>query len=141
MVDLEDVVIHDPFDEIEDPPAGENPTEERSPIVTDVVTSDGVPEHEKPGNDEQPRRAVEETIGERIRLETLDCGSGMVTRAGQQVMPLEDLMKNDTVDETTEPCSQYDPRRRQATSSIPSSFYVCCSHIPDVPIASSLRSS
>jgi len=52
---------------------------------------------------------VEDAIPEGIHLEVLDT-VGRVARAGQHVVPLQDLMQHDAVEEPAEAKAEQDPR-------------------------------
>jgi hypothetical protein len=45
---------------------------------------------------------VEEPVGERVGLQAGDGRHRMLARAGQHVVPLQDLMEHDAVDEAAE---------------------------------------
>ena len=49
---------------------------------------------------------MEETVPQRVGLQPGHRGGGVVARAGEQVVPLEDLVENDAVDEAPEADSQ-----------------------------------
>ena len=53
---------------------------------------------------------MKEPVGQRVRLETRDGGRGIAAFAGEQVVPLKDLMEDDAVREAAEPESEQETR-------------------------------
>jgi hypothetical protein len=53
---------------------------------------------------------VEEPVGERVRLEAGDGRLRVAALAGQHVVPLQDLVEDDAVDEAAEPDAEQDAR-------------------------------
>ena len=91
------------FDQVEGAPAGEQHPEVRpprrgepalpsTPSVVSVI-ADG---------DEDPRGEVEEAVHECVLLQSGDGVGRVLARAGEHVVPLEDLVKHDAVDEPAE---------------------------------------
>ena len=64
-----------------------------------------------PDGDRDPGGEMEQPIPERVRLQPGDRRRGVAALAGEHVMPLQDLVEHDPVDEPTEAEAEQDPRR------------------------------
>src|SRR5829696_2184743 len=111
VVDPEDMMVDDAFDEVEHAPADEHPAEERAPVDGPPPLAGAVPEDVETRRHRHPRRGVEEAVRERVRLEAGDGRRGILALAREHVMPLEDLVENDPVNEPAKPDSEQNPGR------------------------------
>lgn len=101
MVDPQQLVIYETFDEVEDAPASEERSEVRAPSGH-VVTAPVSNQERYPHHNDEPCSEVEEPVGESVRLEPRERCIRVACGRGQHVMPLQDLVKDDAVDETSE---------------------------------------
>ena len=112
MVDLEEMVIHHPFDEVEDAPPREDPAKEVTTVAAYVVPTDDPPQKGQPESRERPGTRVEDTVGHRVPFQSLKGRDRMTVRVAQKVMPLQQLVEHDAVEEAAETKSQKDARSR-----------------------------
>jgi hypothetical protein len=103
VVHRQDVVVDDAFDQVEDAPADEHQSDVREPRRREIATLPGA--HGQGDTDERhdPRREVEHAVRQRVVLEAGDAGGWMITGRREHVMPLEDLVEQDPVDESSQP--------------------------------------
>ena len=80
VVNLEDVVVDDSFEQIEQSPADQAPSEETAPRPYEPAFAGARPDHEQADNDEHVGRRVEDAIPEGIDLEATNGRRWMVTR-------------------------------------------------------------
>ena len=114
-MDAEELVVDQTLDEIEGAPARQQHPDMNAPRRRQLPSLPGPYRQQHATDDEEPCRQVEEPVGEGVRLETGDCTARMVPRVREQVMPLQDLVENDAVDEPTKAQPQ-DERRRSGRS-------------------------
>ena len=107
VVKAEEVMVNDAFDEVEDAPAREHPAEERASRV-DGPVSQRVPEHPQADDGEKPGGGVEEAVRAHVGFHAFQSGCGPAVRAGEHVVPLNDLVENDAVHESSEADSEQD---------------------------------
>ena len=108
MVDAEDVVIDDPFDEVEEAPADEHPADERAPADRPAPVRGAPPENPDAYSDSNPGGSVKEAVKECVGLEPCDGGGRVVALVGEHVVPLKDLVKDDAVHESAQADAQKD---------------------------------
>jgi hypothetical protein len=112
MVDPEQLVVDGALHEVEDPPAGEEEADVQAPWRRQLAAVPGADQQNAGHDDQDPGGKVEEAVDEGVRLES---GDGVhrlaAVLAREHVMPLEDLMKRDPVDEATKPETQSEGRR------------------------------
>ena len=106
----EQVVVDDALDEVERSPAGEQQPEQRG-------RASGAPSLPRRHSSPTPARrdpgaSVEEAVGERVGLQPGDGRRRGGRRCRQQVVPLQDLVQHDAVDEAAEPDAEQKPPRR-----------------------------
>jgi hypothetical protein len=109
VVDPQDVVVDDALDEVENPPTGEDPSQQVLAARAEHVGT-APPERHEPDDQEPIRHGVEQAISERVHLKAADISRGEIPRTGQHVMPLQDLVQQDAIEESAETQSQQDPR-------------------------------
>ena len=114
VVDREYVVIDDPFDEVEQPPADEHRSEEGTSADRPSPMGRAAPEDVETTGDGEPRGGVKESVPERVRLEPGNGGGRIAALAREHVMPLKDLVEHDPVDEAPEPDAEQDRRGARA---------------------------
>jgi hypothetical protein len=102
VMDAEELVVDQTLDEIEGAPPRQQHSEVNAPRRGQLPSLPGPHRQQHATGDEEPGRQVEEPVGEGVRLEAGDRTARMVTRIREQVMPLQDLMENDAVDEPTQ---------------------------------------
>ena len=117
MVDAEQLVVDQTLDEVEDaPPRQHHP--DVSPPGRRQLLSPPRPHGQQHGyGHKEPRREVEEPVGERVRLEAGDRVAWMIPGVREQVVPLQDLVEQDAVDEPPEAEAQDEGRRLGASRS------------------------
>jgi hypothetical protein len=111
VMDAEKVVIDQSLNNVEEAPADEHPAEELASVSRPAPVAGPAPEKPDPCRHRHPGRCVEETVPERVRFEPSNRGDRVAICAAQHVMPLQDLMKDDPVDEATQPDAEQNPRR------------------------------
>ena len=95
-------MVDQPLDEIEDTPARERHADLDPPGRRQLAPLPRAQHGRDAAGHEEPGREVEEAVRERVRLEACDGVGGLAARARQQVVPLEDLVQHDPVDEAAE---------------------------------------
>jgi hypothetical protein len=101
VVDAEQVVVDDALDQVEPAPPGEEEPAEATP----PADPSGAGQEPDPEDDEQPGDDVEQPVPERVLLERPDRGvgeRGVAVLGGEQVVPLQDLVQDDAVEEAAE---------------------------------------
>jgi hypothetical protein len=71
-----------------------------------VAALPGADVERRAGYDRDPGGGVEEAVGERVVLEAGDARGRAAALAREHVVPLEDLVEDDPVDEAAEPDAQ-----------------------------------
>jgi hypothetical protein len=113
-VNPKQLVVDQALHQVEDAPAGEEQPEVHPPRRRQVAAPPGPEQKDRGGRDEDPRRQVEQPVDEGVRLEPRDGIhplAAVVTR--EHVVPLEDLVEDDAVDEAPEPEPQHKGGRRR----------------------------
>lgn len=100
VMDAEKVMVHDALDEVEKTPADQQHPDKHSHRPRLVAASGRAPEEEKPGYRKKVGAGVEKAVAECVDLEARH-GRDRVP-VGNHVMPLKNLMQDDTVKEPTE---------------------------------------
>ena len=106
VVHAEQVMIDETLDQVERTPADEEETDVRAPWrghPSLLPHADGKPH---PDEHEDPRRQVEQTVGDRVRLQPGDRRRRVSVGGRQHVMPLQDLVQDDAIDEAAQPDAQ-----------------------------------
>jgi len=107
VVDREDVVVDDALDEVEQAPAHQHPSPQRArcPHPAARARDPGV-EHAEAREHREPRDGVEQAVPQRVHLQAVDGGRRELPDrdvggggAREHVVPLEDLVQQDAVDE------------------------------------------
>ena len=88
------------------------------------------PEEKQTGQGEEVGCGVKEPVAERVRFQTGDRGGGVGVDVAHHVMPLQDLVEHDAVEEAANPQSEQDAARGEHGRS--RSFVVRPSHSPRV---------
>ena len=96
VMQLEEIVIQQTFDDIERSPAGNHRSNQRRPLAVHLGLPATTPQPQHPDKNCQPRASVEDTIGDQVGGQT-----GPRT-GGQQVMPTQQLVQDNAVHECTE---------------------------------------
>ena len=60
--------------------------------------------------DDDPRRDVEEAVGEHVVFQPTDGGGGVLSGGGEHVVPLEHLVEHDPIQEPAEPNPEKEAR-------------------------------
>jgi hypothetical protein len=122
-MELEQLVIDQPLDQVEDTPAGEEEAEVGSPRRCEFAALPGNHQEDRRREDKDPGRQVEEPVDERVRLQPGDRVHPLsAVVAGEHVVPLQDLMEHDAIDEPAKPEAQDKcgcARRRHRRSAYP----------------------
>src|SRR5215212_1849158 len=104
VVDAENLVVDDPFDEVEGAPADDDPARESVPRFGPAPRAlVAPPEQPDAASDSEPGEGVEETVGNRVLLQVVHACRREPGASGQHVVPLEDLVEHDAVHEPAEP--------------------------------------
>ena len=101
MVNGEDVVVDDPFDQIEGSPSDGKEANLLTHIAA-IAGSHGAAHDQDSDDRSSPGREVEESVPHRVGLESGHGRDRMVATAGEHVVPLQQLMQHDPVDESSE---------------------------------------
>lgn len=102
MMDSEDVMVDYPFDQVEEAPADHQPSEMQSPRRGQLATLPCAGRGDRPRENGDPHRGVKEPIGEGVVFQP-DNGAGRAAAfIREHVVPLEDLVKQDSIDKTPE---------------------------------------
>jgi hypothetical protein len=93
---IEDVVIQQTFDDIERSPAGNHRGNQGCPLAVHLSLPATTPQPQHPDKNCQPRASVEDTSGNQVG------GQTGARAGGQQMMPTQQLVQDDAVDERAE---------------------------------------
>lgn len=99
VVEREDVVVDGALDEVEGPPTHQQETRQRLAGPRYVRITARMPREPEAGGVGDVGHGVEEAVLEGVGLEAGDGGGRMAALAGEQVVPLEDLVEDDAVEE------------------------------------------
>lgn len=77
-----------------------------------TVFMDAPPEHGGPDEKEDHGRHMKEAISEGVQLKAVNCRRGAAPFAREHVMPLEDLVEDNSIEQSAEPNPQENPGRR-----------------------------
>src|SRR5215211_1267031 len=111
VMEAEDLVVEEAFDEVEETPSDEDPSDKRAAADCPAPLRRSSPEDPYSQGHCDPGSSVEEAVREGVVLETGDRGRRVVIFAAQEVVPLEDLMEDDPVDEPTQTNADQDSWR------------------------------
>ncbi len=104
VMEAEDLVVDDPLDEVEEPPAEQQRAAERTARPRNVRTTRGAPQHRHSGGHEDPCGGVKKPVPHHVDLHRYEVDGH--DPGGQHVVPLQDLVEDDAVDESAEPDTQ-----------------------------------
>ncbi|HEX2362416.1 MAG TPA: hypothetical protein VHI11_10120 [Jiangellaceae bacterium] len=110
-MDLEKVVVYQPFYNVEQSPPKENPAPKGPGHNGSRSTVDLDREQHEPNEHGDPRERVEEAIPERVPLQPEHSVDGLVV--ADHVVPLEDLVEQYAVDEAAQPDAQQNAGRAE----------------------------
>jgi len=100
-------VVDQALHQVEDAPAGEEEAEVHPPGRCEVAALPGAHQQNRGHGDEHPRDEVKETVYERVGLEPSHGVHRLAAAvAREHVVPLQDLVERDPVDEAAEPKAQ-----------------------------------
>jgi hypothetical protein len=106
-MDPEQLVVDQALHQVEHAPAGEEQAEMRAPRGCELAALPGSYQEDRRREHEKPCGQVEEPVDERVRLQP---GHGVhrlaAVIASEHVVPLQDLVKHDPVDEPAEAQAQ-----------------------------------
>jgi hypothetical protein len=102
-MDAEDLVVDQALDEVEAAPAGEHQSDVGTVGRGDLTVMPGTEHQPRADGHADPRRDVKEAVRERVRFEPGDRRHRMVAGAREQVMPLQELVQDDPVEESAQP--------------------------------------
>lgn len=109
-MDLEEVMVHHPLHQVEDAPPGQHPAHQMTP-GPGPSGADRRPQGCQPRYHQEPGGRMKETVGGYVRLQVSEVGGGRLL--ADQVVPLQDLMEDDPVDEASESQTQEEAREPQ----------------------------
>jgi len=109
VVQLQHVVVDQPLDRVEEPPADREPAGERAAGPRDVATRAGPEEKPDAERGDEPRHGVKDAVPDHVDLDVHQRRRRKARR--QHVMQLQDLVKQDAVREASEPDAEHGPRR------------------------------
>jgi hypothetical protein len=101
VMDGENLMVDQTFDEVEQAPSEEHRSDQGS-ARDDRPPPGRRPEHEQPRQRTDEGQRVKETVGERVGLKPDHGARRVITRARQQVVPLQDLVEQDPVKKAAE---------------------------------------
>ena len=101
VVYLQNVVIDDTLDYVERAPADQQPAYQQHRGPTDVGQPSGTPQQSKPYGCAYVSGGVKEPVPDGVQLEVSD-RVRRVARAGEHVVPLQNLVQYDAVEEAAE---------------------------------------
>ena len=114
VVDAEDLVVDNPFHEVEDTPANEQQAKVAPPRRREAATLPSVHGCQRADQQKYPGRGVEEPVGECVVLESLHgVHREIAALIRKQVVPLKNLMEHDAVDEPSKTDSHQECRYRR----------------------------
>jgi hypothetical protein len=111
VVAAEQMVVDETLGDVEEPPAEQHPAGEHAARADAHVRPRGPPEEPDADGSEDPRRRVEEPVGEGVRLEPGDGRLRIAALAREHVVPLQDLVQHDAVHEAAQPDAEHDAGR------------------------------
>ena len=103
-------MIDDAFDEVERAPTGEKEPDVRPPWWGKFSPLPRPDRENRTDEDDDPRRDVEETVGEHVVFQPTDGGGGVLSGGGEHVVPLENLVEHDSIQEPAEPNTEKEAR-------------------------------
>ena len=102
VVEAEDVVIDDAFNEVKRSPPDQEAADVSAPRWREFTPLPGSRGSDRAGQDCDPSGHMKEPVREGVVLQTTDGVSRTAPLIREQVVPLEDLVKEDAVDESAE---------------------------------------
>jgi hypothetical protein len=99
VVDSKKVVIDQSFHDVEDTPSGRQKPNLEPDVGRDPAPLPGTQHEQYPQGDEQPRADVKQAVSQGVRLEPSNRVDGMIFGVAEHVMPLEELVDDNAVDE------------------------------------------
>jgi hypothetical protein len=102
MVDAEQVMIDDSFDQVEQTEADQERAGEQLGRPSYVPATGRPPQNPQPDRDEDVGGRVKKALPEGVDLQIFDAGGGIAC-VGQHMVPLQDLMHDDAVEEAPRP--------------------------------------
>jgi hypothetical protein len=113
VVDAQDVMVQNPFNEVEGTPPHEEMTDEPAGARKGGDTLPGLPQQPDAADGHNPHCQVKKTIRAHVGTHGFDAGRRLDTR--QHVVPLQYLVKHDAVCESTQSHTQQDATPSQQT--------------------------
>jgi hypothetical protein len=112
MVYPEDLVVDEPLDQVEEPPADEHASHERPRSPRSMTGAARCHEDEHANHGDDPGCSVEQPIAKRVEFQVGEA----VGRNGRayHVMPLKDLVEHDSIEEPTQAQPQQHARGDEA---------------------------
>jgi hypothetical protein len=108
VVQLQQVVIDDPFDDVEESPTEQEQTDKGPGRPRCRRAAERRPNEEESGDGEDPGRRVKQTIAQCVRLKSRDGRRRVVIDMANHVMPLQNLVQDDPIEESPEPEAKKD---------------------------------
>jgi hypothetical protein len=102
-MDAENLMVDQALDEIEGAPTGDHAAQVERPAGREPSLSPLGERHDAGTDDEQPRRHVKEPVGHGVDLQPGERGEGVLLDIADHVVPLQDLVQHDSVDEPAQP--------------------------------------
>jgi hypothetical protein len=100
VMDAKDLVIDQPFDNVEDSPPGDDQPEVETPVGSEPSLPPSADCGDGTCQDQEPSSDVEESIGQCVHLEPGDRLHRLFVT--DHVVPLQDLVQDDAIDEAPE---------------------------------------
>ena len=114
VVNSENLMIDDAFDNVEASPANqEQGSQARKRSAVPFLTRRWV-NHVEPDNGGRPGESVKQPVGQRVCLESGDRRHRVFAGRRQHVMPLEDLVQDDSVNESSQADAEQQSADREA---------------------------
>ncbi|HUQ76790.1 MAG TPA: hypothetical protein VM183_18875 [Burkholderiales bacterium] len=138
VMQAEDVMVDDPFDQVEDSETHQHRPDQQSGRPAHVHAVRMAPKDRQPEHHEQVRAGMKETVEERIELEISDAVRG-VTRARHHVMPLQHLVQDDAVEKTAQAEPEQDAGRSGKVALLSALVHGDQASKPDTAVAHPVR--
>lgn len=102
-MDAKDVMVHQPLNQVERSPPHQYKAEVESPTRGQPTLTPGMDAQCRSGEDAKPGEKVERAIGKGVDLECVERVGFEPLDMADQVVPLQQLVQDDPVDEAAQP--------------------------------------
>ena len=102
-MDTKYLVVDQPLDDVEDAPAGQDESEMEPPVWCQASLPPSRDRGDGSGQYKNPGRRMKEAVCQRVDFQPGNGVHRVAAYVADHVVPLQDLVEEDPVDETTEP--------------------------------------